>query len=71
MSNQFGAMDPTHWQLGKTVASILFVKDAEKAIVSGKLTDEQCKKLGGLINKIMSGEAFLSDWLSVDAALRD
>lgn len=57
MENKFGALPPdgVEWQVGKTAASIRFVKDAEFAI----------KHLQEMVDKIKSGELYLDNFVDV------
>ncbi len=68
----FGALPPPEfaWQMGKTAASILFVKDAERFIASCD-NPTVIEELRIAINKVRSGQVVLSDWTSPEDYLKN
>lgn len=67
----FGALPPEgqEWTIGKTAASINFVHAAEKYLETCN-NEEDAGRLKEKINRIKNGKEVLTDWLSVEKALR-
>lgn len=69
MSNKFGlgALPPQgmEWQIGKTAATISFVKEADQYLL-GKPRISPVVMLQKYVERLKSGEDSLSEWLTVE-----
>lgn len=65
---KFGAVLPPEleWQRNKTAATILFVQEAERLLISNLLLPEQHFRLSSFVMRVKHGEADVTDFSALD-----
>lgn len=65
---KFGAILPPEqeWQRNKTAATILFVQEAERLLITSLLLPEQHSRLASFVLQLKHGETEVTDFSALD-----